>query len=51
MDKKKIDKAFKVLSKELPPVKKMASDMIWDYKDVGWKVFEDEKDRDQFICR
>ena len=51
MGKKRTESAFKQLSKELPPVKRMERDEYWVSKDVGMKVFGDEKDREQFICR
>jgi hypothetical protein len=51
MGKKRTESAFKQLSKELPPVKKMERDEYWVNKDVGMKVFVDDKDREQFICR
>ena len=49
MGKSKTEAAFKKLSKELPPTSKMGWDDNWDYKDLGMKLFEDDKDRDQFI--
>lgn len=49
MGKSKSEAAFKKLSKEMPPATKMGWDDNWDYKDVGMKVFADDKDRDQFI--
>ncbi len=41
--------AYRKLAKELPPVKQMGHTENWDYQDLGMKVFQDTKDRDQFI--
>ena len=40
---------YRKLSKELPPVKIMEYDENWINKDMGWQVFSDDKDREQFI--
>ena len=42
---------YRKLSRELPPLKQMGHDDNWNYKDMGMKVFADEKDREQFICK
>ena len=43
---------FRKLSKELPPAKQMEYDINTGVSsDVGPKVFTDEKDREQFICK
>ncbi len=42
---------YRKLAKEIPPVKTMGHDDNWNYTNVGWKVFEDDRDREQFICR
>ena len=42
---------YRKISRELPPVKRMGHDENWKYMDLGMKVFSDEKDREQFICK
>ena len=49
MGKSKIENVFKKLSKELPPVKQMGQDENKVYRDLGMKVFANDKDREQFI--
>ena len=41
---------YRKLSKELPTTSNMGYNDSYEWKQIGIKAFENEKDREQFIC-
>lgn len=46
---KKAEIIYKKLSTVIPEAKNMGWDENWFWKDLGPKIFKDDKDREQFI--